>query len=128
MAQDNRTTASFYDEFEKNSHSMVPIQLNTHLLLKTAPTIAVIKIFKPMEIPENESTVRVLTASNLPNGIQARGLRQSCEQAEEALSQGLGKLQQTLAQSITIDIAGAGRYNTHMNCALERLEKEMSLQ
>ncbi|KAI3680273.1 hypothetical protein L2E82_50498 [Cichorium intybus] len=54
--------------------------------------------------------------------VKARGLRQSCEQAEEALSQGLDKLQQTLAQSITIDITGAGSYNTQMNCALERLE------
>lgn len=54
--------------------------------------------------------------------VKARGLRQSCEQAEEALSQGMEKLQQTLAQSITIDITGAGSYTTQMNCALERLE------
>lgn len=54
--------------------------------------------------------------------VKARNLRQSCEQAEEALSQGLDKLQQTLAQSITIDITGAGSYNTQMSSAMERLE------
>ncbi|KAK1441632.1 hypothetical protein QVD17_07679 [Tagetes erecta] len=54
--------------------------------------------------------------------MKVRSLRQSCEQAEEALSQGMDKLQQTLAQSITIDIMGPASYNTQMNCAMERLE------
>lgn len=49
-------------------------------------------------------------------------LRQSCEQAEEALTQGMEKLQQNLAQSITIDITSAGSYNTQMNSAMEKLE------
>jgi len=54
--------------------------------------------------------------------VNVTSLRQSCEQAEEALSQGMEKLQQTLAQSITIDISGAGSYNSQMTCAMERLE------
>ncbi|KAJ9542105.1 hypothetical protein OSB04_028611 [Centaurea solstitialis] len=39
-------------------------------LLKSAPKIAAIRIFKPEMIPESESAVRVLTASNSPRGIQ----------------------------------------------------------
>ncbi|KAK9056447.1 hypothetical protein SSX86_023808 [Deinandra increscens subsp. villosa] len=54
--------------------------------------------------------------------MKVRSLRQSCEQAEEALSQGMDKLQQTLAQSISIDIMGPASYNTQMNCAMQRLE------
>ncbi|KAD6796717.1 hypothetical protein E3N88_07613 [Mikania micrantha] len=54
--------------------------------------------------------------------MKVRSLRQSCEQAEEALTQGMDKLQQTLAQSITINIMGPASYNTQMNCAMEKLE------
>jgi hypothetical protein len=39
-------------------------------LLKFAPKIAAIKIFHPQPLPENESSVHVLTADNSPNGIQ----------------------------------------------------------
>lgn len=39
-------------------------------LLKSAPRIAVIRIFKQEVMPETDAAVRVLTASNSPNGIQ----------------------------------------------------------
>ncbi|KAI7731563.1 hypothetical protein M8C21_025216 [Ambrosia artemisiifolia] len=49
-------------------------------------------------------------------------LKHSCRQAEDALSIGMDKLQQTLAQGITIDITGFGSYNKQMTLAMERLE------
>ncbi|MFS7953069.1 putative transcription factor bZIP family [Helianthus anomalus] len=49
-------------------------------------------------------------------------LKHSCKQAEDALSIGMDKLQQTLAQGITINITGIGSYNAQMTLAMERLE------
>ncbi|KAL7616147.1 transcription factor TGA4 [Lactuca sativa] len=49
-------------------------------------------------------------------------LKHSCKQAEDALSLGMEKLQQNLAQGITIDITGVGSYNAQMTLAMERLE------
>ncbi|XP_076897909.1 transcription factor TGA4-like [Bidens hawaiensis] len=49
-------------------------------------------------------------------------LKHSCRQAEDALSTGMQKLQQTLAQGITIDITGFESYNAQMILAMERLE------
>lgn len=39
-------------------------------LLKSAPRITSIRIFKPKSLPTTESQLRVLTAANSPNGIQ----------------------------------------------------------
>ncbi|XP_027355698.1 uncharacterized protein LOC113865393 [Abrus precatorius] len=39
-------------------------------LLKFAPKVAAVRIFHPQPLPENESSVRVLTPHNSPNGIQ----------------------------------------------------------
>ncbi|CAN0891457.1 Transcription factor TGA7 [Linum grandiflorum] len=49
-------------------------------------------------------------------------LRQSCQQAEDALSQGVEKLQQTLSQSMAVDQSIAGSYRDQMAAAIERLE------
>ncbi|XP_057541368.1 transcription factor TGA4-like [Amaranthus tricolor] len=54
-------------------------------------------------------------------------LKQSCEQAEEALTQGMEKLQQTLAETIATDHLGDGIYTSEMaNNAIERLEALVS--
>lgn len=49
-----------------------PVDHNSYKLsiLKDAPRIAAVKIFKQDKVPETESQVRVLTAANSPNGIQ----------------------------------------------------------
>ncbi|KAI3736606.1 hypothetical protein L2E82_26502 [Cichorium intybus] len=54
--------------------------------------------------------------------VSVSTLKHSCRQAEDALSLGMEKLQQTLAQGITIDITGVGSYNAQMTLAMERLE------
>ncbi|KAG6776038.1 hypothetical protein NC652_014141 [Populus alba x Populus x berolinensis] len=48
-------------------------------------------------------------------------LRQSSQQAEDALTQGIDKLQQTLSQSIVADIMGVGGYGQNAD-AIEKLE------
>ncbi|XP_041015400.1 transcription factor TGA7-like [Juglans microcarpa x Juglans regia] len=49
-------------------------------------------------------------------------LRQSSQQAEDALSQGMEKLQQSLAQSIGIQSVIAGNYGSQMAAEMEKLE------
>lgn len=49
-------------------------------------------------------------------------LRQSSQQAEDALSQGMDKLQQTLAQSIVTDPVSSGNYRSQMAEAVEKLD------
>lgn len=49
-------------------------------------------------------------------------LRQSSQQAEDALSQGVDKLQQTLAQCMAAEPGGTGNYGSQMAAAMENLE------
>lgn len=49
-------------------------------------------------------------------------LRHSCQQAEDALSQGMEKLEQTLSQCVVHDNIGRGSYGSRMASAMERLE------
>ncbi|XP_038703542.1 transcription factor TGA7 isoform X1 [Tripterygium wilfordii] len=54
--------------------------------------------------------------------LEVCNLRQSSQQAEDALSQGIEKLQQSLVQSTAIDLMGAGSYDSQMIAAMEKLE------
>jgi transcription factor TGA len=49
-------------------------------------------------------------------------LRQSCQQAEDALSQGLEKLQQNVAETVAAGKLGEASYSHHMETAMEKLE------
>ncbi|KAF8082846.1 hypothetical protein N665_0805s0015 [Sinapis alba] len=53
-------------------------------------------------------------------------LRQSCQQAEDAVSQGMEKLQHTLAESVAAGNLGEGSYIPQIACAMERLEALVS--
>ncbi|KAG2300674.1 hypothetical protein Bca4012_012419 [Brassica carinata] len=53
-------------------------------------------------------------------------LRQSCQQAEDAVSQGMEKLQHTLAESVAAGELGEGSYIPQISCAMERLEALVS--
>ncbi|KAM7514621.1 hypothetical protein LguiA_004204 [Lonicera macranthoides] len=54
--------------------------------------------------------------------VRVCNLRHSCQQAEDALSQGMDKLQQTLAQTLIIDPMDAASYNAQMASAMEKLD------
>ncbi|CAL1369719.1 unnamed protein product [Linum trigynum] len=49
-------------------------------------------------------------------------LRQSCQQVEDALSQGIERLQQTLSQSMALGQSIGGTYRVQMAAAIEKLE------
>ena len=49
-------------------------------------------------------------------------LRQSCQQAEDALSQGLEKLQQNVAETVAAGQLGEASYLPHLETAIEKLE------
>ncbi|CAH8326842.1 unnamed protein product [Eruca vesicaria subsp. sativa] len=53
-------------------------------------------------------------------------LRQSCQQAEDALSQGMEKLQHTIAECVARGGLGEGNYIPQVNSAMERLEALVS--
>ncbi|KAF2284116.1 hypothetical protein GH714_019201 [Hevea brasiliensis] len=49
-------------------------------------------------------------------------LKQSCQQAEDALSQGMEKLQQTLAETVAAGRLGEASHMPQMDTAMEKLE------
>ncbi|KAA8546874.1 hypothetical protein F0562_003303 [Nyssa sinensis] len=49
-------------------------------------------------------------------------LKQPCQQAEDALSEGMDKLQQTLSETVAADQLGEGNYMPQMATAMEKLE------
>jgi len=53
--------------------------------------------------------------------VNALNLRQSCQQAEDALSQGMEKLQQTLAETVAAGQLGEASYSPHKETATEKL-------
>ncbi|XP_018443022.1 transcription factor TGA7 [Raphanus sativus] len=55
--------------------------------------------------------------------LEVRNLQQSSQQAEDALSQGIDKLQQSLAENIVIDVVmESNDYPSHMGAAIENLQ------
>ena len=54
--------------------------------------------------------------------VDVCNLRHSCQQAEDALSQGIDTLQQNLAQSIAADPMVVGNYGSQMASSIEDLE------
>ncbi|KAL6220033.1 hypothetical protein ACLB2K_007791 [Fragaria x ananassa] len=54
--------------------------------------------------------------------LDLSSLKQSCQQAEDALSQGMDKLQLTLASAVATDHPGEGIYVPQMAIAMEKLE------
>jgi transcription factor TGA len=52
--------------------------------------------------------------------VNALNLRQSCQQAEDALSQGMEKLQQTLAETVAAGQLGETSYSPHKETAMEK--------
>lgn len=54
--------------------------------------------------------------------LEVCNLQQSCQQAEEALSQGIDKLQQTLAETVGAGQLIDGSGMPHIRIALENLE------
>ncbi|GJS93659.1 transcription factor TGA1-like protein [Tanacetum coccineum] len=49
-------------------------------------------------------------------------LRHTCRQAEDALTQGIDKLHQTLSQSLAVNTGEGGNYDTYMSATIEGLE------
>lgn len=58
--------------------------------------------------------------------LDVHNLRQSCQQAEDALSQGMDKLQHTLAETVAAGQLDEGSYVPQMANAMERLEALVS--
>nr|DAD40216.1 TPA_asm: hypothetical protein HUJ06_014539 [Nelumbo nucifera] len=80
--------------------------------------------FRPSEL------LKVLTPQLDPlteqQVVDVYNLQQSSQQAEDALSQGLLKLQQTLSETLASDTVVAGSYMSQMTTAMGKLEALVS--
>ncbi|GLU20410.1 hypothetical protein SLE2022_366130 [Rubroshorea leprosula] len=74
-----------------------------------------LKVLGPQLEPLTESQV-----------MDVCNLRQSCQQAEDALSQGMERLQQTLAETVVAGQLGEGSYTPQPGTALEKLDALVS--
>ncbi|CAA2993244.1 transcription factor TGA1-like [Olea europaea subsp. europaea] len=54
--------------------------------------------------------------------LELSNLKQSCQQAEDALSQGLERLHQILSETVADGLLGEGNYLPQINAALEKLK------
>lgn len=57
-----------------------------------------------------------------PQVVAVGNLRLSSQQAEDALSQGIDRLQQTLAQGISADFTDVGNHGIQMISVMEKLD------
>ncbi|KAM0936858.1 putative transcription factor bZIP family [Dioscorea sansibarensis] len=83
--------------------------------------------FRPSELLKVlSSQLEPLTEQQV---VAVYNLQQSSQQAEDALSQGMDKLQQTLAETLTsdpLDLSGANNYMEQMTVAVGKLEALVS--
>ncbi|CAH9105079.1 unnamed protein product [Cuscuta epithymum] len=75
--------------------------------------------FRPLELIN--VILQQITPLSEEQLLSVYELQLSCQQAEDALTQGMNKLQQFLSQSVRMISAGAGSYNTQLVTALEKL-------
>lgn len=54
--------------------------------------------------------------------LEVYNLKQSCHQAEDALSQGMEKLQYILAETVAVDLLSEGNYLPQIHAAMDRFE------
>ncbi|KAI3970179.1 hypothetical protein MKW92_003053 [Papaver armeniacum] len=80
--------------------------------------------FRPSEL------LKVLTPQLDPLSeqqlVNVYSLQQSCQQAEDALSQGMNKLQETVSDTLAADLLNSGNYMAQMASAIEKLEALVS--
>lgn len=63
-----------------------------------------------------------LDLSTDQQALDVFNLTQSCQQAEDALSQGMDKLQHILAETVAAGRLGEGSYGPQMATAMDKLE------
>ncbi|GLT67427.1 hypothetical protein SLA2020_397380 [Shorea laevis] len=97
-----------------NLHNFTSLKL-LHDNLKALPSIAFRTSWMLVVLPQLEP----LTDQQV---LRVYDLRRSSQQAEDALSQGMDKLQQSLSQGIGVQSVNAGNYGSQMAAAMEKLE------